>query len=160
MRTALHAALLAAGPHALFGMITVARRVTLWDVRACPPSVKHVPLTSGGPSGRVSVPLADVMPLQARLLYPVLHRSMCVLTRFVAQAFLADISTCRDAIESAIDTLRPATQTERARVVRECAVTREHSLFLFVCVSHVLLTSRLRMRTNPRMGTHVLSDLL
>jgi len=68
MRTALHAALLAAGPHALFGMITVARRVTLWDVRACPPSLNHVPLTRGGPSGRVSVPLADVMPLQARLL--------------------------------------------------------------------------------------------
>lgn len=66
VRTALHAALLASGPHTLFGLITVARRVTLWDVRATPPSRCHVNVSSGGPDGHVGVPLTDIMPLQAR----------------------------------------------------------------------------------------------
>ena len=73
-RTALHTALLASGPHALFGLVTVSARVTLWDVRASPPVACHTnvaPLHPRGGAasaspGRVCVPLSDVMPLEAR----------------------------------------------------------------------------------------------
>ena len=74
VRTALHAALLAAGPHALFGLLTVAGRVTMWDVRGSPPVASHVhvgPLHTRGPAsappGHVCVPLSDVMPLEVRV---------------------------------------------------------------------------------------------
>jgi hypothetical protein len=73
-RTALHTALLAAGPHALFGLVTVSARVTLWDVRGSPPVACHVDVAPNNPRGaaasaspgRVCVPFTDVMPLEAR----------------------------------------------------------------------------------------------
>jgi len=90
VRTSLHAALLASGPHALFGLATLSGRLQLWDLQAAgPPVARSVALHHA----TAAVPLSDVLPLPA---------------------FLTSVGCWRDSIEAAIDALRPAPPAERA----------------------------------------------
>ncbi len=92
VRSALLAALLAAGPSALFGLATVSHRVGLWDLQGGVPAVRHVPLAAHGADAVTALELADALPLDA---------------------FLAPIDRWRDEIESGLESMRPATREER-----------------------------------------------
>lgn len=92
VRSALLAALLAAGPTALFGLATLSHRVGLWDLQGGVPAVRYVPLAArGGPDAATAVELADALPLEA---------------------FLAPIDRWRDEIEAALEALQPADHEE------------------------------------------------
>jgi hypothetical protein len=95
VRSALGAALLAAGPGALFGLATVSHRLGLWDTQGLAPVVRYVPLASGGGAAPCALPLAAALP---------------------AEAFLAPIDRWRDEIESALEAIRPAHAEERSNV--------------------------------------------
>jgi hypothetical protein len=93
VRSALLAALLAAGPSALFGLATLSHRVGLWDLQGDVPAVRHVPLAArGGADASTALELADALPLDA---------------------FLAPVDRWRDEIEAGLEALRPATREER-----------------------------------------------
>ncbi len=93
VRSALLAALLAAGPTALFGLATLSHRVGLWDLQGAVTAVRHVPLAArGGAAAATALELAEALPLEA---------------------FLAPIDRWRDEIEAGLEALRPASCEER-----------------------------------------------
>ena len=67
VRSAVLAAIEAVGPDALFGIVTFADRIGLYDVQAAAPSVRRVGL---GKDGGLAMPLEEALPLR-RLLAPV-----------------------------------------------------------------------------------------
>ena len=67
VRSAVLAAIEAVGPDALFGIVTFADRIGLFDVQAAAPSVRRVGL---GKDGGLAMPLEEALPLR-RLLAPV-----------------------------------------------------------------------------------------
>ena len=86
VRSALGAALLAAGPGTLFGLATVSHRLGLWDLQGPAPVVRYVPLAAG------STPAVCSLALAAAL---------------APEAFLAPIDRWRDEIECAMEAMRP-----------------------------------------------------
>ena len=86
VRSALGAALLAAGPGTLFGLATVSHRLGLWDLQGPAPVVRYVPLAAG------STPAVCSLALAAAL---------------APEAFLAPIDRWRDEIEFAMEAMRP-----------------------------------------------------
>jgi len=87
VRSALLAALLAAGPAALFGLATASRRVALWDLQGGAPAVRLVPLApDGGADAGCALDLSEALPLEA---------------------FLAPLDLWRDEAEAALEALRP-----------------------------------------------------
>ena len=111
VRSALLAALLAAGPASLFGLATVSHRVGLWDLQGDVPAVRHVPLAArGGTEAATALELADALPLEA---------------------FLAPIDRWRDEIEAGLEALRPAraaSARRRRRSMLVALVLSRHAL--------------------------------
>ena len=101
VRSALLAALLAAGPAALFGLATLSHRVGLWDLQGDVPAVRHVPLAAhAGAGAACALELADALPLHA---------------------FLAPVDRWRDEIEAGLEAMSPISAEERADAAAQCA---------------------------------------
>ncbi len=68
VRNTLLSALLAIGPHALFGLVTISSRVSMWDLQGTVPAVRHVTVAArqSVADGVTIMPLADALPLEAR----------------------------------------------------------------------------------------------
>eukprot|EP00899_Mesostigma_viride_P006955 jgi/Mesvir1/16260/Mv08506-RA.2 len=90
VKSSLVAALEGMGPGSLFGLITYAERVGMYDFMGALPVVKHVLI---GRDGELASDLAHVMPLDS---------------------LLAPVDEYKDHITAALETLRPATSWERA----------------------------------------------
>lgn len=68
VRNSLLSALLAIGPHALFGLVTLSSRIGVWDLQGSVPAVRHVAVASrGGDAGSALLQLSDVLPLEVRM---------------------------------------------------------------------------------------------
>lgn len=94
VKSALLAALEALHPSALFGLLTFGHKVGLYDVQGSIPVVKYVTIPAGK-DATLPMELEDVMSLES---------------------FLAPVDKHKDHITAALETLRPANQSETSSV--------------------------------------------